>query len=117
MVVAIFAGTQGYLDRVTTERVQEFQNDLRARTHAEQDELLRRIRDSGQLSDEDEQTLHKVVSEFVSDFGADFDEEGQPLDAAAAPTPNEAQSRTELAVDEAQATADEADLAAEKVEA
>jgi F-type H+/Na+-transporting ATPase subunit alpha len=85
MVVAIFAGTQGYLDRIKTERVREFQDDLRARMHAEQDDLLRRIRDSGQLSDEDEQTLAKAVSEFLDDFGADLDEEGQPLGDEAVP--------------------------------
>jgi F-type H+/Na+-transporting ATPase subunit alpha len=86
MVVAIFAGTSGYLDRIKTERVQEFQDDLRARMHAEQDELLRRVRESGQLSDEDEQTLHKEVGGFLNDFGADFDEEGQALDTEAAPS-------------------------------
>ena len=119
MVVAIFAGTQGYLDRVTTERVQEFQSDLRARTHAEQDELLRRIRESGQLSDEDEQTLHKVVGEFVSDFGADFDEEGQPLDAAAAPTPVRASRATSWKAQSMrpERLAGEAEKEAEKVEA
>jgi F-type H+/Na+-transporting ATPase subunit alpha len=119
MVVAIFAGTNGYLDRVTTERVREFQDDLRARTHAEQDELLRRIRESGQLSDEDEQTLHKVVGEFVNDFGADFDEEGQALDVAAAPAPGTREPRDELegAVEEAREAADDAEKEAEKVEA
>jgi len=79
-VVAIFAGTQGYLDRIKTERVVEFQEDLRARMHAEHDELLRRIRETGELSDEDEQTLDKAVGEFLSDFGPDLDEEGQALD-------------------------------------
>jgi len=92
MVVAIFAGTSGYLDRITTERVQEFQQDLRARAYAEQDELLRRIRESGQLPDEDEETLHEFVGEFISDFGPDFDEEGQPLDTGA-PAPAVSKAR------------------------
>jgi F-type H+-transporting ATPase subunit alpha len=119
MVVAIFAGTNGYLDRVTTERVREFQGDLRARTHAEQDELLRRIRESGQLSDEDEQTLHKVVGDFLSDFGPDFDEEGQPLDTGSAAAPESGRSGDELesAVEDAQQAEAEADREAEKVEA
>jgi F-type H+/Na+-transporting ATPase subunit alpha len=86
MVVAIFAGTQGYLDRVTVERVPEFLESLRVRTHAEHDELLRKVRDSGQLSDEDEQKLHELLKQFVFDFGPDFDEEGQPLEGAEAPT-------------------------------
>src|SRR5206468_3494964 len=57
MVVAIFAGTQGFLDRIKTERVKEFQDELRIRMHAEHDELLRRIRESGEMTDEDERTL------------------------------------------------------------
>ena len=119
MVVSIFAGTNGYLDRIKTERVKEFQDDLRARTHAEQDELLRRIRETGELSDEDEQTLHKVVAEFLDDFGPDFDEEGQPLDVATAPTPGAREPSDELeeVVDEAQEAVAEADKEAEKVEA
>jgi F-type H+-transporting ATPase subunit alpha len=118
-VGAIFAGTQGFLDRIKTERVEEFQSDLRARMHAEQDELLRRIRETGQLSDEDEQTLHQVVGEFLNDFGADFDEEGQPLDVDAVPTGEPRKPRDELegAVDEAREAAAEADREAEKVEA
>jgi F-type H+/Na+-transporting ATPase subunit alpha len=80
MVVAIFAGTQGFLDRVRTERVTEFQDGLRARMHAEQDEVLRRIRESGELADEDEEVLRRTVEQFLEDFGPDLDEEGQPLE-------------------------------------
>ena len=50
---------------IKAERVTEFLENLRTRMHAEQDELLRRIRETGQLTDEDEQELHKVLSEFV----------------------------------------------------
>jgi F-type H+-transporting ATPase subunit alpha len=85
MVVSIFAGTQGFLDRIKTERVSEFQDGLRRRMHAEQDDLLSRIRESGQLSDEDDAALHKAVAGYLDDFGADLDEEGQPLDTTAAP--------------------------------
>jgi F-type H+-transporting ATPase subunit alpha len=119
MVVAIFAGTQGYLDRIRTERVTEFQADLRARMHAEQGDLLQRIRESGQLTDEDEETLGKVVAEFLSDFGADLDEEGQPLDTGAAPEKRPERTGDELdkAVDQAREAEAEAEEEAEKVEA
>jgi F-type H+-transporting ATPase subunit alpha len=120
MVVAIFAGTQGYLDRINTERVREFQDDLRSRMHAEQDDLLRRIKDSGQLSDEDEQTLAKAVSEFLDDFGPDLDEEGQPLGEDALPARAQ-QVRDDLdrAVEDAKSApeSEEAEQEAEKVEA
>jgi F-type H+-transporting ATPase subunit alpha len=82
MVVAIYAGTQGFLDRIKTERVQEFQEELRIRMHAEHDDLLRRIRETGNLTDEDEEELQKAIAQFLEDFGPDFDEEGQPLDTA-----------------------------------
>jgi F-type H+-transporting ATPase subunit alpha len=80
MVVAIYAGTEGYLDRIKTERVSEFQDALRVRMHAEHDDLLRRIRETGELTDSDGETLRKAVEQFLDDFGPDLDEEGQPLD-------------------------------------
>ena len=78
-VASIYAGTGGYLDRIKTERVQEFLADLLGRLKAEQKELMGRI-DDGQLSDEDEEALGKAIAEMVDDFGPDFDDEGQPLE-------------------------------------
>ena len=80
-VVEIFAGTQGHLDRIKVDRIGVFQKDLRDRMHAEHHELLKRIKESGKLSDEDEETLSKAIAEFVDDFGPDFDEEGNPIEA------------------------------------
>jgi len=79
-VVSIFAGTAGYLDRIKAERVPEFLADLLARVKAENAELAGRIDSTGELTDEDEEALGKVVAEFVDDFGPDFDIEGQPLE-------------------------------------
>jgi F-type H+-transporting ATPase subunit alpha len=116
MVVAIFAGTQAYLDRIKTERVVEFQENLRAHMHAEHDELLRRVRDTGQLTDEDENELHKAISQFLEDFGPDFDEEGQPLDTATdavGPDGRRAMDDLTRAVDEARHAEEEADAVAQ----
>jgi F-type H+-transporting ATPase subunit alpha len=79
-VASIYAGTEGYLDRIKTERVTEFLADLIARLHAENKDLLDRIKESGNLSDEDEQALGKSIQQMVDDFGPDFDEEGNPLE-------------------------------------
>jgi F-type H+/Na+-transporting ATPase subunit alpha len=79
-VAAIYAGTGGYLDRIKVERVTDFLNDLLSRLHSEQGELMKKIEESGDLSDEDEETLGKAIAEMVDDFGPDFDEEGQPLE-------------------------------------
>jgi F-type H+-transporting ATPase subunit alpha len=79
-VASIFAGTAGYLDRIKTERVAEFLADLMDRLHAEAKDLIDRINETGELSDEDEDALGKAVAGMVDDFGPDFDEEGNPLE-------------------------------------
>jgi F-type H+/Na+-transporting ATPase subunit alpha len=120
MVVAIYAGTQGYLDRVKTERVSDFQDDLRIRMHAEHDDLLRRIRETGQLTDEDEEIVEKAVEQFLDDFGPDFDEEGQPLEetpARATAPGREPRDELDQPVEEAKEAEAEAEEEAEKVEA
>jgi F-type H+-transporting ATPase subunit alpha len=79
-VASIYAGTAGYLDRIKTERVQEFLADLIARLHSENKDLLDRVNETGELTDEDEETLKKSIEQMVDDFGPDFDEEGKPLE-------------------------------------
>jgi F-type H+/Na+-transporting ATPase subunit alpha len=79
-VAAIFAGTGGYLDRIKTERVSEFLADLLIRLHSENKDLLDRINETGEFSDEDEEALGKAIGEMVDDFGPDFDAEGNPLE-------------------------------------
>jgi F-type H+/Na+-transporting ATPase subunit alpha len=79
-VASIYAGTGGYLDRIKTERVAEFLADLIDRLHAEDKDLIDRINETGELSDEDEEALGKAIEGMVDDFGPDFDEEGNPLE-------------------------------------
>ena len=80
-VAAIYSGTGGYLDRVKTERVGEFLRDLRIRLRSEKADLLGRISETGKLEEADEEALGKAIAEFVDDFGADFDEHGDPVEA------------------------------------
>ncbi len=79
-VASIFSGTEGYLDRIKTERVSDFLEDLIGRLHSENQDLLDRINESGKLSDEDEEALRKSIEQMVDDFGPDFDQEGNPLE-------------------------------------
>jgi F-type H+-transporting ATPase subunit alpha len=79
-VASIYAGTGGYLDRIKTDRVGEFLADLIDRLHAENKDLIDRINETGQLSDEDETALGKSIEGMVDDFGPDFDQEGNPLE-------------------------------------
>jgi F-type H+-transporting ATPase subunit alpha len=80
-VASIYSGTGGYLDRIKVDRVGEFLGDLRVRLHSEHSDLLGRIEDTGKLSDEDEEELGKAIGAFVDDFGPDFDEHGDPVEA------------------------------------
>jgi F-type H+-transporting ATPase subunit alpha len=79
-VASIYAGTEGYLDRIKTERVGEFLANLINRLHAENKDLIDRINDTGQLPEEDEEALGKSIAQAIDDFGPDFDQEGNPLE-------------------------------------
>ena len=79
-VAQVFAATNGFLDRIAVERVDDFLQQMTARLHSEGEEILKRIRE-GDWSDETQEGLTKLVSEFADDFGYDLDEEGQPLEA------------------------------------
>jgi F-type H+-transporting ATPase subunit alpha len=83
-VVQVYAATNGYLDRIKVDRVEEFLVEVTLRFHSEQQELGKKIA-GGEWSDEIQQALDKFVKEFANDFGYDLDEEGQPLEEGAAP--------------------------------
>ena len=79
-VASIYAGTGGYLDRIKVDRVHDFLADLLDRLRAENEDLMGKINDEGELSDEDEEKLGDAIGEMIDDFGPDFDEEGNPLE-------------------------------------
>jgi F-type H+/Na+-transporting ATPase subunit alpha len=78
-VVAIYSGTAGFLDRIKVERIGEFHEFLLSRLHAENDDLMQKIA-GGEWDDSVQDQLTKATAEALDDFGADFDEEGQPLE-------------------------------------
>jgi F-type H+-transporting ATPase subunit alpha len=78
-VVEVFAATNGFLDRITVERVPEFLDSLTSRMHAEHQDLLAKIRE-GDWSDETQAAVRAAVADLADDFGYDLDEEGQALD-------------------------------------
>jgi F-type H+-transporting ATPase subunit alpha len=123
-VASIYAGTGGYLDRIKTERVQDFLADLLGRLKTESQDLIERI-NGGQLSDEDEEQLGDAIAEMVDDFGPDFDAEGNPLEEGesdrvksreehAAPARTQGEAETEAG---AEAEAERAEEAVEEVTA
>ena len=80
-VASIYAGNEGHLDRIKVDRVGEFLLNLIERLRSEHSELMGRINDTGKLEESDEEELGKAVSEMVDDFGPDFDEDGNELEA------------------------------------
>ncbi len=78
-VAAILSGTGGYLDRIKVSRVRDFHAQMLGRLHSEQDELMRSIAE-GNWEDDIEERLRGAIKEALDDFGADFDEEGHPLE-------------------------------------
>jgi F-type H+-transporting ATPase subunit alpha len=78
-VAAIYSGTGGYLDRIKTERISDFHDQLLQRLHSEKEELLKKIA-GGDWEDSMESELGDAIAEALDDFGPDFDEEGNPLE-------------------------------------
>jgi F-type H+/Na+-transporting ATPase subunit alpha len=82
-VVQIYAATNGYLDRITVDRVEKFLAQLVDSAKGGEPELLKKIA-GGDWSDETQSALDTKVKEFAEDFGYDLDEEGHPLEEAEA---------------------------------
>jgi F-type H+-transporting ATPase subunit alpha len=78
-VAAVLAGTGGYLDRIKTERVQDFLESMIQRLHSEYEDLMGKVAE-GEWGDDVEQGLGEAIAEAVDDYGPDFDEEGNPLE-------------------------------------
>jgi F-type H+-transporting ATPase subunit alpha len=107
-VVQIYAAANGFVDRITTDRVPEFLDALTQRFRSEQSGLLEKIA-GGDWSDETQEALKKAVAEFADDFGYDLDEDGQPVEAGDS---ERVQSRSDEAADDAGEARDTAEEAA-----
>jgi F-type H+/Na+-transporting ATPase subunit alpha len=78
-VAAVLSGTGGYLDRIKTERIDDFLEAMLQRLHSENDDLMKKIAD-GEWGDDVEAKLGDAIGEAIDDFGPDFDEEGNEIE-------------------------------------
>src|SRR3954462_1262714 len=78
-VAAVLAGTSGALDRIKTDRVDEFMEMMLQRVHSEHDDLMNKVGE-GEWSDDMQEQLSSAIFEAIDDFGPDFDEEGNELE-------------------------------------
>jgi F-type H+-transporting ATPase subunit alpha len=82
-VVQIYAATNGFLDRITVDKVEKFLVGLTDSVRASSGELVEKLA-AGDWSDGTQGELKDAVSQYASDFGYDLDEEGAPLEDAVA---------------------------------
>ncbi len=78
-VVQIYAATNGFLDRIVADKVDQFLAGLTESVRGNEPELLKKIGD-GDWSDDTISQTHAAVEQYAEDFGFDLDEEGHPID-------------------------------------
>jgi F-type H+/Na+-transporting ATPase subunit alpha len=76
--VIIYAATNGYLDRINVDRVEEFNEGLQQRLRSESGDLLETIA-GGDWSDETVEKVESFVKDYAEDFGFDLEEDGTPI--------------------------------------
>ena len=69
-IVAIFAGTNGYLDDIPPEAVRKFEKELYTVLDKEKPDILKDIREKKQLDDDLKERIKKALDEFKSKFVA-----------------------------------------------
>jgi F-type H+-transporting ATPase subunit alpha len=105
-VVVIYAATNGFLDRITADRVPEFHDALISRLRSENEDVLEKIA-GGTWDDDVVEAVHEAVEDFAKDFGHDIDEDGvaieadeETVEAAAAPADDDDAAADEETADE-----------------
>jgi len=78
-VLQVFAATNGFLDRISVERVPEFLDRLVGFMRDDNNDLRETIA-GGNWKDDTQEAVKKAVGQFAEEFGYDLDEEGLPTD-------------------------------------
>ena len=79
-VIQIFAATNGYLDRITVDKVTRFLSGAIDSVRSSESELVEEIA-AGKWDDEaTPKKLGEALSTYAEDFGYDLDEEGLPME-------------------------------------
>ena len=64
----IYAGTKGYLDEISKDRLSEFEDKFYDFLDGSCGDLLKNIKNSGELSEESEKEIIKQIKDFVKGF-------------------------------------------------
>jgi len=68
-VVAVYAGTKGYLDKIEINRIGIYETGLLAELRTSSPEILASIRDSGEITKDNEAALVAALDKFTKNFG------------------------------------------------
>ncbi len=104
-VVSIYAATNGFLDRISVDRVPEFLADLISRLRAEEAEVLEKIA-GGNWDDDIVEAVQSAVEGFAKDFGEDIDEDGVAVEST---SDDKAEASSDDDDDSDEETADESE--------
>ena len=74
-VVIIYAATEGLLDDVPVDEIQDFEDTLLERMRTQYETVLNDIRESGKLSDDAESQIRDIVDDVASTYIVDDEEE------------------------------------------
>ncbi len=69
-VVTIFAGTQGYTDKLPVESLRDFEHDLHAHLETKHPEILKSIAQKKEIDKDTQKKLSDVLDAFVKDYAA-----------------------------------------------
>src|SRR6478736_1214457 len=69
-VVTIFAGTQGFVDKLPVSSLKAFEHDLHAHLDAKHSDILDSIRTKKELDSDTQKKLSDVITAFAKDFAA-----------------------------------------------
>jgi len=68
-VVVVFAGVRGFLDKMVTSEISKFEAKFLDHIRSNHPGLLKRIKDTGALSKQDEQELSSILETFIPESG------------------------------------------------
>ena len=70
-VISIFAGVNGYLDKVKVEYINQFENNLIEHCRNKQKKLMEKIKKDQEVKETTEKELHSVLKSFLSSYNKD----------------------------------------------
>jgi F-type H+-transporting ATPase subunit alpha len=79
-VIQIFAATNGYLDRILTEKVGRFLEGAVDAVHSSNAGLVKTLAEGKWDDEQTPKDLSAALDTYAEDFGYDLDEEGLPLE-------------------------------------